>query len=200
MFGLKADWSLDVPDQYFTLDDYCSGEPRWCAGCGDHGILSGVQRVCREAQVKPEKTVVVSGIGCSSRFPHYMGTYGFHGLHGRALPVACGVKSRRPDLDVWVATGDGDCFSIGGCHWIHALRYNMDITVLVLDNGIYGLTKKADVADDSAGLYDQHPSYRRAVTTHESIDDYTRCDQCFIRGPDRGLECASGERGIKSGA
>lgn len=142
MFGLKSDWSLDVKERYFTLDDYCGAEPRWCTGCGDLGILNAVHRVCRDAQIAPEKTVAVSGIGCSSRLPHYMSTYGFHGLHGRALPVACGVKSRRPDLDVWVATGDGDCFSIGTCHWIHALRYNMDMTVLVFDNGIYGLTKK----------------------------------------------------------
>jgi 2-oxoglutarate ferredoxin oxidoreductase subunit beta len=142
MFGLKGDWSLDVKERYFTLDDYCGAEPRWCTGCGDHGVLTAVHRVCRDAQVKPEKTVAVSGIGCSSRLPHYMNTYGFHGLHGRALPVACGVKSRRPDLDVWVATGDGDCFSIGCAHWIHAMRYNMDLTVLVFDNGIYGLTKK----------------------------------------------------------
>jgi 2-oxoglutarate ferredoxin oxidoreductase subunit beta len=142
MFGLKGDWSLDVKERYFTLQDYCGAEPRWCTGCGDHGILAAVHRVCRDAQIKPEKTVAVSGIGCSSRLPHYMNTYGFHGLHGRALPVACGVKSRRPDLDVWVATGDGDCFSIGAAHWVHAMRYNMDITLLVFDNGIYGLTKK----------------------------------------------------------
>jgi len=142
MFGLKGDWSLEVKDRYFTLDDYSGAMPRWCTGCGDHGILAAVHRVCRESQIAPEKTVAVSGIGCSSRLPHYMNTYGFHGLHGRALPVACGVKSRRPDLDVWVATGDGDCFSIGAAHWIHAMRYNMDITLLVFDNGIYGLTKK----------------------------------------------------------
>ena len=141
MFGLKGDWSLDVKERYFTLEDYCGAEPRWCTGCGDHGILAAVHRVCRDAQLKPEKTVAVSGIGCSSRLPHYMNTYGFHGLHGRALPVACGIKSRRPDLDVWVATGDGDCFSIGAAHWIYAMRYNMDLTMLVFDNGIYGLTK-----------------------------------------------------------
>ncbi len=142
MFGLKGDWSRDVKERYFTIDNYCGAQPRWCTGCGDLGILTAIHRTCRDAQVLPEKTVAVSGIGCSSRLPHYMKTYGFHGLHGRALPIACGVKSRRPDLDIWVATGDGDCFSIGGCHWIHALRYNMDMTVLVFDNGIYGLTKK----------------------------------------------------------
>lgn len=142
MFGLKSDWSVKANDRYFTLDDYTGAEPRWCTGCGDLTILASVQRVCREKQLLPEKTVFVSGIGCSSRLPHYMKTYGFHGLHGRALPVACGIKSRRPDLDIWVATGDGDCFSIGAGHWVHALRYNMDMTVLVFDNGIYGLTKK----------------------------------------------------------
>ncbi len=141
MFGLKADWSLEVFERYFTLGDYAGGEARWCPGCGDHGVLTAAQRVLRDEQLHPELTVAVSGIGCSSRMPHYLGTYGFHGLHGRALPLACGIKSRRPDLDVWVATGDGDCFSIGTAHWIHALRYNMDMTLMVFDNSIYGLTK-----------------------------------------------------------
>jgi len=142
MFGLKADWSLDIKQRYFTLGNYAGGEARWCPGCGDHGVLTVVQRICRDEQLPPEKTVAVSGIGCSSRLPHYMGTYGFHGLHGRALPVACGIKARRPELDVWVATGDGDCYSIGTGHWIHAVRYNMNMTVLVFDNSVYGLTKK----------------------------------------------------------
>ncbi|NEV62154.1 thiamine pyrophosphate-dependent enzyme [Thiorhodococcus minor] len=141
MFGLKADWSTEVFDRYFTIGDYAGGEARWCPGCGDHAVLSAAHRVLRDEQQKPELSVCVSGIGCSSRMPHYMGTYGFHGLHGRALPVACGVKSRRPDLDVWVATGDGDCFSIGAGHWLHALRYNMNMVVMVFDNAIYGLTK-----------------------------------------------------------
>ncbi|MCW8826516.1 MAG: thiamine pyrophosphate-dependent enzyme [Gammaproteobacteria bacterium] len=142
MFGIKADWSLDVYERYFTLGDYSGGEVRWCAGCGDFAVLNTVHRVLRDAQMPPEKSVAVSGIGCSSRLPHYMGTYGLHGLHGRALPLANGVKSRRPDLDVWVATGDGDCFSIGAGPWIHSLRYNVDMVVLIFDNGIYGLTKK----------------------------------------------------------
>jgi 2-oxoglutarate ferredoxin oxidoreductase subunit beta len=101
-----------------------------------------MQKLLREKQLDPAKTVFVSGIGCSSRFPHYMDTYGFHGLHGRAFPVACGVKFRRPDLDVFVVTGDGDCCSIGAGAWIHAIRYNMNMTVLLLNNEIYGLTKK----------------------------------------------------------
>lgn len=142
MFGLKSDWSLDVPERYFTLESYEKGVARWCPGCGDFGVLSAVQRICRDEQIPPEKVVAVSGIGCSSRFPHYMGTYGFHGLHGRAFPVAAGIKARRPDLHVWVATGDGDCCSIGAGHWVHAVRYNMDMTVMLFDNSIYGLTKK----------------------------------------------------------
>jgi len=152
MFGIKADWSLEVFDRYFSLGDYAGGEARWCPGCGDHAVLTAVQRIMRDEQLKPELSVAVSGIGCSSRLPHYMGTYGFHGLHGRALPIACGVKSRRPDLDVWVATGDGDCFSIGTAHWIHALRYNMDMTVLVFDNAVYGLTKDQTSPTSPLGL------------------------------------------------
>jgi 2-oxoglutarate ferredoxin oxidoreductase subunit beta len=142
MFGVSCDdWSLEVPDRYFTLEDYDGGVARWCPSCGDHAVLSAVQRICRDEQLPPEKVVAVSGIGCSSRFPHYMHTYGFHGLHGRALPVASGIKARRPDLHVWVATGDGDCCSIGAGHWVHAVRYNMDMTVMLFDNNIYGLTK-----------------------------------------------------------
>ena len=152
MFGLKTDWSLDVLPRYFTLEDYEGGEARWCPGCGDHAVLAAVQRICRDEQLAPEKTVCVSGIGCSSRFPHYMKTYGFHGLHGRALPVACGVRSRRPDLTVWVATGDGDCCSIGAGHWIHAVRYNMDMVVMLFNNRIYGLTKAQTAPTSPQGL------------------------------------------------
>jgi 2-oxoglutarate ferredoxin oxidoreductase subunit beta len=125
-----------------ALEDYQGGMPRWCKGCGDNAILAAVQRLCRDEGLKPERTVFVSGIGCSSRLPHYMRTYGFHGIHGRALPIAEGVKMARPDLHVFVNTGDGDCCSIGAAHWIHAIRYNMNITVLLHDNHIYGLTKK----------------------------------------------------------
>jgi len=133
---------LQMCDEHFELEDYQSGVPRWCTGCGDNAILAAVQRLCRDEGLRPEKTVFVSGIGCSSRFPHYMKTYGFHGIHGRALPVAEGVKMARPDLDVFVNTGDGDCCSIGAAHWIHAIRYNMNVTVFLHDNQIYGLTKK----------------------------------------------------------
>ena len=133
---------LQLHDERRELEDYQSGVPRWCTGCGDNAILSAVQRLCRDEQLPPERTVFVSGIGCSSRFPHYMKTYGFHGIHGRALPVAEGIRMARPDLDVFVNTGDGDCCSIGAAHWIHAVRYNMNMTVFLHDNQIYGLTKK----------------------------------------------------------
>jgi 2-oxoglutarate ferredoxin oxidoreductase subunit beta len=129
-------------DQHHELEDYQSGVPRWCTGGGDNAILAAVQRLCRDEDLRPEKTMFVSGIGCSSRFPHYMKTYGFHGIHGRALPVAEGIKMARPDLNVFVNTGDGDCCSIGAAHWIHAIRYNMNMTVMLHDNQIYGLTKK----------------------------------------------------------
>lgn len=121
--------------------DFVNGVARWCPGCGDHSILTAVHRLLAEERIAPERTVFVSGIGCSSRLPHYVKTYGFHGIHGRALPVATGVKLHRPDLDVFVVMGDGDCCSIGAGHWIHAVRYNMDLTVLLFDNAIYALTK-----------------------------------------------------------
>ena len=141
MYGLKKEWEIEPQRRECVFEDYMGAEARWCPGCGDHAVLNAVQRLARDKQLPPEKTVVVSGIGCSSRFPHYMSTYGFHGLHGRALPVACGVRSRRPDLNIFVVTGDGDCCAIGTAHWIHAIRYNMDLTILLLDNNVYGLTK-----------------------------------------------------------
>ncbi len=142
MFGLKSSCSLLVNEEYKTMDDYQGRVSRWCSGCGDNGILTAVQRLCRDEQLPPEKTVFVSGIGCASRFPHYMSTYGFHGLHGRALPTAQGIRIRRPDLNVFVNMGDGDCCSIGTAHWIHAIRTNMRMVVMLHDNNIYGLTKK----------------------------------------------------------
>jgi 2-oxoglutarate ferredoxin oxidoreductase subunit beta len=116
-------------------------EVRWCPGCGDYAILKGVQRTMAEIGARPEKTVFVSGIGCSSRFPYYMATYGFHTIHGRAPAVATGVKLANPELDVWLVTGDGDGLSIGGNHLLHLLRRNLDCQVLLFNNEIYGLTK-----------------------------------------------------------
>ena len=128
-------------DHDYTMSDYEGVQARWCPGCGDHSVLTASQRLLAAEQLKPEETVFVSGIGCSSRFPHYVNSYGFHGLHGRALPVATGVKLNRPDLHVFVVMGDGDCTSIGAAHWLHATRYNVDMVALMLDNNIYGLTK-----------------------------------------------------------
>ncbi|TWU31954.1 thiamine pyrophosphate-dependent enzyme [Novipirellula artificiosorum] len=125
-----------------TLADFESELPRWCKGCGDHGVLTGIQRALKKNNIDPENVVSVSGIGCSSRLPHYLRTYGFHGLHGRALPIATGVRLARPESHVLVVMGDGDCFSIGGNHWLHAIRYNINVVALVLDNNIYALTKK----------------------------------------------------------
>ena len=133
---------IKLVEEHHALEDYRGGMPRWCAGCGDNAILAAMQRLCKEEELAPENTVFVSGIGCSSRLPHYMKTYGFHGIHGRAFPVAEGIKMARPDLNVFVSTGDGDCCSIGAAHWIHAIRYNMNITVVLHDNQVYGLTKK----------------------------------------------------------
>ncbi len=128
-------------ERVFGLGDYEGAIPRWCPGCGDHSVLAATQRILTAEQLVPERTVFVSGIGCSSRFPHYLRTYGFHGIHGRALPVATGIKLHRPELDVWVVMGDGDCTSIGAAHWLHATRYNIDMVALMLDNNVYGLTK-----------------------------------------------------------
>lgn len=115
---------------------------RWCPGCGDYSILAQVQRSFPDiVGIKREDIVWISGIGCSSRFPYYMNTYGFHGIHGRAPAIATGVKVSRPDLSVWVATGDGDLLSIGGNHFIHACRKNVDLKILLFNNRIYGLTK-----------------------------------------------------------
>ncbi|HVL65436.1 MAG TPA: 2-oxoacid:ferredoxin oxidoreductase subunit beta [Actinomycetota bacterium] len=125
-----------------TRSDFVSDqEVRWCPGCGDYAILAAVQSVMPELGIPREKFVFVSGIGCSSRFPYYMDTYGLHGIHGRAPAIATGVAAARPDLHVWVVTGDGDALSIGGNHFIHALRRNVNLKILLFNNQIYGLTK-----------------------------------------------------------
>ena len=125
-----------------TRKDFVSDqEVRWCPGCGDYAILAQVQKIMPEFGIPREKIVFISGIGCSSRFPYYMNTYGFHTIHGRAPAIATGLKVSRPDLDVWVVTGDGDGLSIGGNHLIHCLRRNLDMKILLFNNKIYGLTK-----------------------------------------------------------
>jgi len=125
-----------------TRKDWTSDqEVRWCPGCGDYSILAAVQMLMPELGVRRESTVFVSGIGCAARFPYYMNTYGMHSIHGRAPAIATGLATTRPDLDVWVVTGDGDALSIGGNHLIHALRRNVNLTILLFNNQIYGLTK-----------------------------------------------------------
>ncbi|MFN0149132.1 MAG: 2-oxoacid:ferredoxin oxidoreductase subunit beta [bacterium] len=131
-----------LPEAKLTKKDFVTDqEVRWCPGCGDYAILNAVQQVFPELGIPREKMVVVSGIGCSSRFPYYMNTYGFHSIHGRAPAVATGLKIARPELSVWVVTGDGDALAIGGNHIIHLLRRNVGVKVLMFNNRIYGLTK-----------------------------------------------------------
>ncbi|MFC4349421.1 2-oxoacid:ferredoxin oxidoreductase subunit beta [Kordiimonas lipolytica] len=133
---------LSTPKEKLTIKDFTSDqEVRWCPGCGDYAILKCMQRTLPEMGVTRENTVFVSGIGCSSRFPYYMNTYGFHTIHGRAPAVATGLKLANPDLDVWVITGDGDGLSIGGNHLLHALRRDVNLNILLFNNKIYGLTK-----------------------------------------------------------
>lgn len=133
---------MNAPTEKLTIKDFTSDqEVRWCPGCGDYAILKCMQRTLPDLGATRENTVFVSGIGCSSRFPYYMDTYGFHTIHGRAPAVATGIKLANPDLDVWMITGDGDGLSIGGNHLMHALRRNVDIKILLFNNKIYGLTK-----------------------------------------------------------
>ncbi|MEH6826049.1 MAG: 2-oxoacid:ferredoxin oxidoreductase subunit beta [Motiliproteus sp.] len=128
--------------QVMAPNDYKSGvKPVWCPGCGDYGVLLALTKTLAELQLQPEQVSVISGIGCSSRIPAYLKTYGFHGVHGRALPLATGLKVSRPDQTVIVASGDGDGFSIGGNHFLHACRRNVNLTYIVMDNQLYGMTK-----------------------------------------------------------
>jgi 2-oxoglutarate ferredoxin oxidoreductase subunit beta len=134
--------NVQVQPEKLTAKDFASDqEVRWCPGCGDYAILKTMHKSLADIGARPENTVFVSGIGCSSRFPYYMATYGFHTIHGRAPAIATGLKLSRPELDVWVVTGDGDALSIGGNHLFHALRRNVDLNILLFNNEVYGLTK-----------------------------------------------------------
>jgi 2-oxoglutarate ferredoxin oxidoreductase subunit beta len=135
--GHSSNGAIKLTRKDFQTDQ----EVRWCPGCGDYSILAQVQKVMPDLGIPREKIVFISGIGCSSRFPYYMNTYGFHTIHGRAPAFATGVKVANPDLQVWVITGDGDALSIGGNHFIHALRRNVDLKIILFNNRIYGLTK-----------------------------------------------------------
>ena len=147
-----------------TAKDFASDqEAKWCPGCGDHAVLQQLKNVLPELGVAPENIVIVSGIGCSSRLPYYVATYGVHGIHGRALPMATGLKVSRPELSVWVATGDGDALSIGGNHFIHTLRRNPDLNVVLFNNEIYGLTKGQYSPTSKIGL--------RTITSPSGVID-----------------------------
>lgn len=141
---MRSNVSSRIPAGVPTLskkDFESDQEVRWCPGCGDYSILAQTQRIMPELGIPRENIVFISGIGCSSRFPYYMNTYGFHTIHGRAPTIASGVKMANPDLSVWIITGDGDALSIGGNHFIHLMRRNFDVNVLLFNNRIYGLTK-----------------------------------------------------------
>src|SRR5512136_1949518 len=139
-------------NQYTPKDFKSDQEVRWCPGCGDHAVLNAVQKALSELDIPKEKFVFISGIGCSSRFPYYMDTYGFHGIHGRASAIASGVKIANPGLSVWQITDDGDALAIGGNHFIHVIRRNIDLNVILFNNEIYGLTKGQYSPTSTKGL------------------------------------------------
>jgi 2-oxoglutarate ferredoxin oxidoreductase subunit beta len=144
----------------YTPKDFKSDqEVRWCPGCGDHAILSSVQKAMAELGIPKEKFAFISGIGCSSRFPYYMDTYGFHSIHGRASAIASGVKVANPELSVWQMTGDGDALAIGGNHFIHVIRRNIDINIILFNNEIYGLTKGQYSPTSAKGLVTKTSPY-----------------------------------------
>jgi len=161
--------------------DYASDcDVRWCPGCGDYAVLSQVKKVLSAANADPDKIVFVSGIGCSSRFPYYMGTYGIHGIHGRALAIATGLKLTRPDLSVWVATGDGDALSIGGNHLIHAVRRNVDLKVILFNNRIYGLTKGQASPTSQMGQVTASTPYGVVEPPFRPLSVVLGCEATFV--------------------
>lgn len=148
-----------------TAKDFTSNqEPKWCPGCGDYSVLHQLKNAMADMGLKTEEVVVVSGIGCSSRLPYYVATYGVHGIHGRAMAMASGLKTARPELSVWVGTGDGDALSIGGNHYIHTVRRNLDLNVILFNNEIYGLTKGQYSPTSQLGL--------KTVTSPNGVVDH----------------------------
>lgn len=169
---------IDIQTLKYQPKDFKSDQyVRWCPGCGDHALLSCLHKAMAELNIEPHQTAVISGIGCSSRLPYYMNTYGFHTIHGRGAAIATGVKIAKPELSVWLTTGDGDCLAIGGNHFIHMVRRNIDINVLLLNNKIYGLTK---------GQYS--PTSDRGAKTKSSPFG-------TVEDPFRPIELALGARG-----
>jgi 2-oxoglutarate ferredoxin oxidoreductase subunit beta len=163
----RKDWSSDQ-------------EVRWCPGCGDYSILAAVQMLMPELGVRRESTVFISGIGCAARLPYYMNTYGVHSIHGRAPAVATGLAISRPDLDVWVITGDGDALSIGGNHLIHALRRNVNITILMFNNQIYGLTKGQYSPTSEVGKVTKSTPFGSLVTPFNPISLALGAEATFV--------------------
>lgn len=150
---MSVDSKHGLEERKITMKDLkADADPRWCTGCGDYTILVGLRKFMVNNQILPEDTVNVSGIGCSGRIPHYMDTYGLHAVHGRAIPVATGLKLARPDLDVFIHSGDGDALSIGGNHLIHGIKNNVNCVFLMFDNQIYGLTKNQTSPTSKKGL------------------------------------------------
>ena len=174
-----------------TKKDFVSDiEPRWCPGCGDYSILAQTQKVMPDFGYARENIVFISGIGCSGRFPYYMNTYGFHSIHGRAPTLATGLKASRPDLMVWVITGDGDALSIGGNHILHSMRKNVDIKVVMFNNRIYGLTKGQ--VSPPASVFARSPWPSRRIAS--SICPWSRAS-CVVRGTLRMTPIGTGNSG-----
>lgn len=149
----------DTATKYTSKDFKSDQEVRWCPGCGDHSVINAVQKALSELGIPKEKFAFISGIGCSSRFPYYMNTYGFHSIHGRAAAIATGVKTANPELSVWQITGDGDALAIGGNHFIHVIRRNIDINIILFNNEIYGLTKGQYSPTSQKGLVTKTSPY-----------------------------------------
>ena len=153
---------------------------RWCPGCGDYGVLNSLHKAMAELGVAPHNIAVVSGIGCSSRLTYYMNTYGFHTIHGRGAAIATGVKVANPALSVWLATGDGDCLAIGGNHFIHAVRRNVDINILLMNNKIYGLTKGQYSPTSSRGFVSKSSPYGTVEDPFRSAELAIGARGCFF--------------------
>lgn len=144
--------SLAATQTKFAIKDYKAADPRWCTGCGDYGILVALRRFMSDRQLDPANVVNISGIGCSGRIPHYLNTYGIHSIHGRAIPIAMGISLARPDLKLFIESGDGDALSIGGNHLIHGINKNFNAVFILMDNQIYGLTKNQTSPTSRQGL------------------------------------------------
>ena len=186
--------NVQIEPAKLTPKDFASDqEVRWCPGCGDYAILKAMHKSLADMGAKLENTVFISGIGCSSRFPYYMATYGFHTIHGRAPAVATGLKLARPELDVWLVTGDGDALSIGGNHLFHALRRNIDINILLFNNEIYGLTKGQASPTSRIGQKSPSTPMGSVDSPAEACTFALGCNARFVA---RGIDVQAKELGV----